>query len=220
VPQVKFKAPSTFNTLAELEAIPAPLDKPAIYVRHASDSWFGCCINKPKKNGEITRQWFVRLGDERRRYAHTSQMGYSDARKEARRLYAEHAASGRPSSYRLRDLWLNVKRAKQRNERWSECTLENYEKFVPPEGKSDPTAMPVTATYVLPIWNLKLSQITKERLRHVLDAAEADIQRRWAKTPRKYTGKSQVSALASWLRMLFEYAVRQRRPPAFSSGLN
>lgn len=199
-----------FRTLADLEAIPPPTDKPAIYARHESEPWFGCCIMRPKKNGDVTRQYFVRLGDERKRFAHTAEMSFTEARKEAKRLHAEYEAEGKPATYTLRQLWQIVRKEKLRAGAWSETTLENYERFVPPEGERDPQKMPTTATYILGLWDLKLGQCTTEKLQSVLDQAEEEIQRRHARRKRsRYTGRATITSLGRWLHMMFEYAVKE-----------
>lgn len=209
------KAPNTFRTLADLEAIEPPIDRPAIYVRHEVETWFGVCIMRPKKkNGAVTRQYFVRLGDERKRFANVADISYSDARKKALQLYSEYRDFGKPAAYTLRQLWLAVKREKMCLNAWREATLENYERFVPPDDlrnlsdlkRLNLDQLKQSQLHILPLWFLKIGQITPEKLQSVLDDVLEGVRKR---TKGKTSGRATVAALVRWLNMMFVYAQRE-----------
>src|SRR5690606_38329142 len=133
----------TFKTLKDAMGIRPPTKKPFIEALHYRDTHFGIRVMRPKKkNGQVTRTWFVRLGDTRETLGDAPPLNVKDQEKkeQAKKIYeqAHLDADAKILAYRtkikagisvlhetLQEAYDAYKL--ETSNKWSPVTLENYE---------------------------------------------------------------------------------------------
>lgn len=185
---------ASFRSETDVRSIPPPpAGRPAIHIPHVREPGFGVRVTPAKRNGQITRVWFVRLGTKRELLGRVGQVPLEDARVEAvkrRAAYELQNASGVLSSVTLGQAYDHF--SKKRSDRWAPDTVRGYARDVPK---------------LKPLWGVRLRQLNALRISGLLDDVKAKAMAHNLGRKIDKNGQAAAASVARLLNAVLNHAV-------------
>lgn len=197
------KVPAYFSTEHEALNWPPPDTKPFVDVPHQGDTWFGVRVLRRRKDGSVTRRWWVRytdgggrvvrdmLGTVERGSITAARRDAINRKQDARALRAARAGSI-PNFY---EAWEKYRLTRQG--KWSADTVSNYLKSMAQ----------------LSMWHgIRIDRISEDHAREMYDILTVLVRRTNEERKRPIPGRDGVATASAALRLaraIFQTYVRK-----------
>jgi integrase len=190
----------TFRNFKEAMSIRPPEMKPCLEALHHKDSHFGIRVMRPrKKTKHVTRTWFVRLGDDRKKLGDVEFLKYEQAHLEADAKFLAYRKKVRAGVTALNETLQEAYDAYklETSSEWSPVTVDNYES---------------SWAHLAPVVSEQLDMLTTAGLTKVFaDIRKGVVDRNLARESpiAGYNGSATVKRIARLLNAVLNYAIER-----------
>jgi integrase len=186
-----------FSTEAEVQHLPAPAaGRPAIHYLHDTEPGFGVRVNPPRRDGKVSRTWFVRLGERRQLMGEVGRISIKDAKFNAIALRAQHKSDvhhGINAYATLGQAYAHYE--SKRGGDWSDDTRRGYARDV---------------GHLADLWHVPLKKLTPNRISDCLDGVRERAKATNARRGSKGDGRPAATSVARLLNAILNHACRYR----------